>query len=47
MPEGQLWPFLRIRNSKIRQKNSRREPCEHVVHSPKIHVEKKSHVQFC
>jgi len=47
MPVGQLWPFLRMRNSKL-GKNSRSELGENVVHLPKIHVEKKtSYVQFC
>jgi len=47
MPEGQLWPFLRMRNSKL-GKNSQSELGEDVVHLPKLHVEKKtSHVQVC
>ena len=40
MPEGQLWPFLRMRNSKLGTKNSRSELDEDVVHLPKLHVEK-------
>jgi len=47
MPEGQLWPFLRMRNSKL-GKNSRSELCEDVVHLPKLHIENKtSHVKLC
>jgi len=49
MLEGQLWSFLRIRNSKLGiAKNSRNELGEDVVHLPKLHVEKKtSNVQLC
>jgi len=28
MPEGQLWPFLRMRNSKIRQKIAEANPAK-------------------
>jgi len=49
MPEGQLWPFLRMRNSKL-GKNSRSELGEDVVPLPKLrpNIEKKtSHVKLC
>jgi len=39
MPEGQLCPFLRIRNSKL-GKNSRSELGEDVVPLPKLNIEK-------
>jgi len=41
MPEGQLWPFLCIRNSKL-SKNSRSELGEDVVYLPKPHVLNKT-----
>jgi len=47
MPEGQLWPFLRMRNSKL-GKNSRSELGEDVVLLPTLNIEKKmSHVKLC
>jgi len=47
MEKGQLWPFLRMCNSKL-GKNSRSELSEDVVHLPKLNIEKKtSHVQLC
>ena len=53
MEEGQLWPFLRMRNSKLGQ-NSRSELSEDVelgedvVPLPKLNIEKKtSHVKLC
>jgi len=46
-PVGQLWPFLRMRNSKL-GKNSRSELSEDVVPLPKLNIEKKtSHVKLC
>jgi len=44
MPEGQLWPFLRMRNSKL-GKNSPSELGEDVVPLPK--EKKTNHVKFC
>jgi len=47
MPEGQLWPFLRLRNSKLGE-NSRSELGEKVVPLPKLNIKKKtSHVKLC
>jgi len=47
MPEGQLWPFLRMRNSKLGE-NNRSELGEDVVPLPKLNIEKKtSHVKLC
>jgi len=50
MPEGQLWPFLCMFNSKL-GKNSRNDLGEDVgsmVHMPELHVENKtSYVQIC
>jgi len=48
MAEGQLWPFLRMRNSKIRLKIAEANPAKTWSNPPKINVEKKtSPVQFC
>jgi len=41
MEEKQLWPLLRMRNSKLGKKNSRSELGEDVVHLPKLHIERK------
>ena len=41
MPEGQLWPFLGMRNSKLGE-NSRSELGEDVVPLPKFNIEKKT-----
>jgi len=47
MPEGQMWPFLRMSNSKLGN-NSRSEFGEDVVPFSKLNIEKKtSHVKLC